>query len=154
VVRGVAVCAGLLMMLASCAKEPVTIEHTEPSLQDTTRCEELVAALPDLVSGAKRRLVSPAASLGAAWGDPPIVLTCGGDWPLPAAAFCTEANGVDWYIPDDATNDLSAAVVLTTIGRTPAVRVELPSKYLPPAATMVALAPAINKTLVASAPCE
>lgn len=129
------------------------IRHTEPSRGDAGRCEALIAALPVVLSSQERRAVSPAAALGAAWGDPPIVLTCGGDWEVPAAASCQEVDGVDWYVPEAAFNDPAADVVMTTIGRAPVVRVELPADYRPPAAAMVDLAPAIRQTLAPTTPC-
>ncbi len=144
-VRGVVVCA--ILLLAGCGDEPVTIEHTEPDPADTARCEALIAALPDEVADQKRRLVSPAAALGAGWGDPAIVLTCGGDWPIPPAGVATEADGVGWYVPDEATDASTTQVVLLTIGWSPVVRLELPAEYGPPAQAMVDLAPALKQTL-------
>ncbi|CUR56627.1 conserved exported hypothetical protein [metagenome] len=152
-VRGVGVCA-LLVLLAGCAKEPVTIEHTNPSADDTARCEALVDSLPDTLGDQDRRLVSPAAALGAGWGDPPIVLTCGGDWPIPAGASCQEVDSVGWYVPESAFDDQSADVVMTSIGFEPTVQVVLPADYRPPAAVMVGLAPAITKTLKPTTPCS
>ncbi|MGD9960823.1 DUF3515 domain-containing protein [Nocardioides sp.] len=151
--RGVSVCA-LLLLLGACAKEPVAIEHTAPAPDDAARCRDLVEALPDKLSGEQRRLVSPAAALGAGWGDPPIVLTCGGDWPVPDVAACQEVDGVGWYVPESAFDDQSADVVMTSIGWSPAVQVELPADYRPPAGVMVALAPLIKKALRATTPCS
>ncbi len=151
--RGVVVCA-LLLLLAGCGKEPVSIEHTAPSPEDAARCQALVKALPDALSDQDRRLVSPAAALGAAWGDPPIVLTCGGDWPIPATAACQEVDGVGWYVPEDAFDDQSADVLMTSIGFEPVVQVELPADYRPPASAMVELAPAIKKSLKVTTPCS
>ena len=144
----------LLLLLANCGKEPVAIEHTSPSPEDAARCEALVEALPDTLSDQDRRLVSPAAALGAGWGDPPIVLTCGGDWQIPDGASCQEADGVGWYVPESAFDDQSADVEMTSIGFEPTVRVELPADYRPPATAMVELASAIKKTLKVTTPCS
>jgi hypothetical protein len=106
------------------------------------------------VSSESRQSVTPDDALGAAWGDPAIVLTCGGSWDIPATANCQEVNGVDWYAPESSFSDQSVDVVLTTIGWTPVVRLELPAEYRPPAAAMVDLAPAIKKTLKPTTPCS
>ena len=85
--------------------------------------------------------------LGAAWGDPPIVLRCG--VPRPAGqdrfAACQTVNGLDWFAPESASTDQAADVVLTTIGREPRVEVVVPAEQRPPDATMVDLAHAIEQ---------
>jgi hypothetical protein len=132
----------------------VGIDGPVPSPAVAAQCSALVEALPDTVDGEHRRDVTPADGLGAAWGDPAIVLTCGGTWQVPADANCQEVDGVDWYAPESQFADQDADVVLTTIGYSPVVRVEVPARYRPPAATMVDLAPAIKKTLNRIAPCK
>ena len=53
-------------------------------------------------------------------------------------------NGLDWFVPDKPFKDPNADVVMTTIGREPAVEVRLPPAYRPPAAAMVDLGEAIK----------
>jgi Protein of unknown function (DUF3515) len=137
----------LAFSLAGCDSEPVEISSTTPATADLDRCRHLIDAVPETVSDEHRREVTPDDALGAAWGDPAIVLTCGGTWQVPAAANCQEVDGVDWYAPESQFADQDADVVLTTIGYSPVVRVEVPARYRPPAAAMVDLAPAIKKTL-------
>jgi len=139
-------------LLAGCGKEPVTIDAPAPSGTAGDRCAALVEALPDDVADQHRRLVSPAAAPGAAWGDPPIVLTCGGDWKADPGAPCMDVNGVGWTAPEAQVLDLNRAdqagpATLTTYGWSPAVRVQVPADYNPPAAVMVDLASAIKETL-------
>jgi len=132
----------------------VTIEATSPPPAEAARCESLVDALPNTISSQDRRMVSPAAALGAAWGDPAIVLTCGGSWELPEAINCQEVDGVDWWAPESQIADQSADVVLTTVGYSPAIRVMVPASYRPPTAVMGDLAPAIKATLEHPQPCR
>jgi hypothetical protein len=62
---------------------------------------------------------------------------------------------VDWFVPDSVIDDLSADVVMTTVGRTPAVEVRLPARYRPAgsAAAMVDLAPTIKGHTQVTSPC-
>ena len=140
--------------LAGCAKEPVSIDQVTVTTDDLARCEALVAALPEELDGHDRRRVAPAAALGAAWGDPAIVLTCGVDATIPPTAVCAQADGVGWYIPAEASDDQSVDLEMTTIGLRPAVRVQVPADYRPPPAIMVQLAPALKQTLATTGKCE
>jgi hypothetical protein len=155
--RGVAVLG--LVLLAGCDSDPVPIPATTPAAADRARCEDLLDVLPDEVSDQSRESISPVDALGAAWGDPAIVLACGGSWALPATATCSEANGVGWWIPEDEIDDRShpdelGDVTMTTIGWTPAVQVRIPADYRPPAATMIDLSAAIKETLERTGDCS
>ena len=59
-------------------------------------------------------------------------------------ASCQTANGVDWFVPDEAMQDQDTDVRMTTIGRSPSVEVVVPAEDRPPVAAMVDLAPAIK----------
>ena len=85
--------------------------------------------------------------LGAAWGDPAIVLRCGVGTPEDYDKFaaCQIVNGLDWFVPDATIEDQDADVVMTTIGRTPAVEVTVPASYRPPNAVMVDVGRAIKQ---------
>ena len=68
---------------------------------DRETCRALLDDVPDSLGGRERREVEPADALGAAWGDPPIVMTCGGEAPaLSPTALCEEANGVGYFVED------------------------------------------------------
>ena len=90
--------------------------------------------------------MTPAGGPVAAWGDPAIVLTCGVSTELPLAVVCQEVAGVDWYAPESSF-DQSAPAVLTTVGRSPQVRLEVPADYRPPTEVLVGVASAIVETL-------
>ena len=59
-----------------CASVPVDPPSDLPADQQAA-CEGLVADLPDRLIGEDAREVSPDGALGAAWGDPALVLSCG-----------------------------------------------------------------------------
>jgi len=133
--------------LAGCAKEPVSIDQVTVTADDLARCEALVAALPEELDGQDRRAVAPSAALGAAWGDPAIVLTCGVSVTIPRQATCAETDGVGWYVPAAASDDQTVDIDMVTIGLRPAVSVHVPADYRPPPTIMVQLAPALKQTL-------
>ena len=112
---------------------------------DRRACLSLVEDLPERLAVQQQR-ESEGSPLGAAWGDPPIVLRCGVGTPEDYEPFspCQRINGVDWFVPEEQIADQDADVLLTTIGRKPNVEVALPSEYRPPDAVMVDLAPAIK----------
>ena len=66
----------MLMALTTAACGAVDVPATKVSAAEREACEELVAALPDSVSDQPRR-DTEGNPLGAAWGDPAIVLRCG-----------------------------------------------------------------------------
>jgi hypothetical protein len=140
--------AGVLALVAVCgtACGSVDVRATNVSGSERSACAALVKALPDHVSDQPRRKTS-GNPLGAAWGDPPIVLRCGVGKPVDydPVVGCQTVNGMDWFVPEKGMNDQQADVVMTTYGRAPAVEVALPAKYRPPVAAMVDLAGAIAK---------
>ena len=154
-VRGVVAClvAGLAVgTLSGCGAARVDIRAPAAlSADDEAACEQLVQSLPNTVSGQVRRSVNPDDALGAAWGDTPIVLTCGVGPPAGFDDFslCQVGNGVGWFVPDQVLDDQSAEVVMTTVEYAPAVEVRIPPSYRPegPAAVMAELAPVIKSSL-------
>ncbi len=111
----------------------MTLSSPEVSAQDEATCEAFLDDLPNTLAGHERRKVNPAAALGRAWGDPPIIVRCG--VPVPSdqdlAAGCQEADGVGWFVPPSQLDDQDADVVFTAAGYRPAVSVEVPGKYRP-----------------------
>ena len=134
----------LLVLAAGCGT--VDVPDTSVSASERNACKSLVAALPDQVAGQSGRETS-GNPLGAAWGDPAIVLRCGVGTPKGYDKFagCQTVNGLDWFVPTATIEDQEADVVLSTIGRTPAVEVTVPASYRPPDAVMVDVAPAIKQ---------
>lgn len=138
---------GALIALAGCAG-PVSL--AEPTVDDTTRriCTQLVNDLPTTVLGNPRR--DTTGQLTAAWGAPPITLTCGLDKP-PALANdsrCFEVNGVGWFAEEG-----DGGWLFTTIGRAAFVQLGVPSKYAPEADALVDVAAAVHDHNPVLTPC-
>ena len=148
--------AGVVALLAlattSCA---VDVPDTKVSDAERETCTELVDALPDHVSDQERRKTT-GNPLGAAWGDPAIVLRCGVGTPEGFDQFsaCQVVNGVGWFVPQKTIEDQGADVVMTTVGREPAVEVTVPATYRPPAAVMVDLGRAVRTHSRVVKPCS
>jgi hypothetical protein len=125
--------SGLLLILAGCADQPVSIPSTDADPAERAACERFLADLPSVLAGERERALVRNGALGAAWGDPAIVLTCGGELPddFDRFAQCVEANGVGWFVPADAEADQSATAAVTAAGYRPVVRVTVPGDYRP-----------------------
>ena len=89
----------LLLVAAGCGT--VDVPDTSVSASERKACESLVEALPDQVADQSSRETS-GNPLGAAWGDPAIVLRCGVGTPEGYDKFagCQTVNGLDWFVPD------------------------------------------------------
>ena len=125
------------------------VDAPQPSADDRAACRSLLDAVPDRVADQESRPVEPDDSWGAAWGDPAIVLTCGGPPPedFERTSTCTVVNDVDWFIPEDQLEDPSPdEVTMTTVHRTPVVTVVMPGEYWPPATTLADLSGAVTAT--------
>ncbi len=133
----------VLLTLTGCKVE---VPDTDVPAAQQKACASLVKALPDSVSDQDRR-ETKGNPLGAAWGDPPIVLRCGVGKPAhyDPLVGCQTVNGMDWFVPEEGMNDQSVDVVMTTYGRVPAVEVTLPAQYRPPVAAMVDLADVVQE---------
>ncbi|KQY63794.1 MULTISPECIES: DUF3515 family protein [unclassified Nocardioides] len=143
-----AVASAALLLVSGCSG---AVEIDSPDVDDATRatCESFLDALPDTLSGESSVDVEPDDALGRAWGDPPIVVTCGVDKAEGFNKFsaCWEANGVGFYAPDDQLTDPAADMVLTTIGFTPRVEIRVPGELRPPDAVTVDVGTAVKKHL-------
>jgi hypothetical protein len=130
VVRGVCFGASALLLacLAGCADEPVTLTSPRVSAQDLATCDSFLDDLPNQLAGHDLRKVNPAAALGRAWGNPPIIVRCGVGLPAAYDAFatCEQADGVGWFVPDDELQDQGKDVVFTAVGYRPIVSVTVP----------------------------
>jgi len=146
------------VLLSGCGKEPVSIPTVRLSATDQARCQRLTDALPDTVAEQGKRKTQPAAALGGAWGDPPIIAQCGVDVPddFARTSSCTEADGVGWFVPAAQVDDQSADVVMTTAGYRPVLQVTVPATYRPNglAAAMVELAPMVKADTRLVRPCR
>jgi hypothetical protein len=89
-----------------------------------TVCRTLVSHLPAAIRDRARRPVT-AAEQNAAWGDPPITLSCGAPRPSVAPTdFLPVLNGVCWH-----TDQRPGATVWTTLDREVPVSVTVPAGY-------------------------
>jgi hypothetical protein len=154
----VAVLTGALTAaLAGCSSGAVDFGSTQPPAAQQAACRSLLDALPRHVADQPARSVKPTHGWGAAWGDPPIVLTCGGPAPhgYGRASSCTTVNGVDWYLPEDQlqAGGAPSEVTMTTVHRSVYVRVDMPGDYWPPAATLADLSSAVKATIPRAGHC-
>lgn len=158
--RGV-VLSGLLLTLALAVLAVLAgcgpTEVATPPTADRAACAALVDDLPDRLAGEERVEVEPAA-YGAGWGDPAITLSCGVGAPdgFGPASSCLDADGVDWFAPDEQTQDNGSDVTLTTVTMRPRVAVHFPATYRggPLAAALSDLAPALKRGLRVGTPCQ
>lgn len=133
--RGVvarAVVAGALAIgLVACGSDDVEVGSPELSAADTRTCTTLVAALPDSLGGEPRRPVDPPDALGAAWGEPPYVLTCGVARPAEWApeSECTDVHGVGWFVTESEQFDPGADLTAYALTHEPHVSLMVPSPY-------------------------
>ena len=75
----------------------------------------------------------PKDPLGAAYGEPAIIVVCGVDVPdgFNETSACEEANRVGWYAPPEQYDDQSADVTIFAVTYRPVVELRLPSDYRP-----------------------
>ncbi len=125
--------------LSGCAAGPVRIDTADLAPADRTACGAFLADLPDELAEESPRDVEPADSLGAAYGDPAIVITCVDAAPtgFDELAACQQVNDVGWYVPDEQVADQEAEAVLTALSHSPFVQVEIPADYRPDGAAAV-----------------
>jgi len=144
--------------LTGCESDKVPLTSPSTNAETAAACAALVKDLPDTVAGQLRRPVDPDDALGAAWGDPPVVLLCGGTKPVGQDVFasCTVTEGIGWWAPDDQVSDLSLDVTLTSVGTKPLVQVTVPALYRPEAAAtvMTELGPTLRDHLEVVKPCH
>ena len=122
------------------------IDAPEPAPDDQAACRTLLQAVPDDVADQAARPVQPDGAWGTAWGDPPIVLTCGGPAPkgFNRTSSCTTVNGVDWFSPEEQLEAATPSdLTMTTVYRHPTVTVQMPADYWPPATTLADLSEAV-----------
>ena len=104
-------------------------------------CTRMAAALPDEVRGQSRRTVEPTSDRTAAWGDPPIVLTCGVPRPpqLQPETTLLTVDGVDWFV-----QPLTRGTRFTSTGPVAYVQVEVPEDYTSASDALVDLNAAVR----------
>jgi hypothetical protein len=156
-VAGVAALAAGTLLLAGCGSDDVHVGDYDVSTAGRAACPTFLEALPEQVSDQPSRAVT-GSPYAAAWGEPgeaAIVLRCGVGTPTGFTKFssCQRANGIDWFVPESQIEDQRADVLMTTIGREPAVEVLVPARYRPPVPAMVDLEQAIKAHTTETTPC-
>jgi hypothetical protein len=76
------------------------VELAAPTLdaRPAAVCRALAAKLPDRLGDLTRRPVTAGSEQNAAYGDPPVTVTCGAPGPAePVGAAYLEVDGVCWY---------------------------------------------------------
>lgn len=144
-------CCLLLALPLTACSDPVRVDS--PALAEAGRaaCEAFIEGLPEQLADEDARDLEPADALGAAYGDPPIVITCSEEAPPEFDAFagCDEVNGVGWFIPESEVKDPDADVVMSAMSYRPIVQVTVPADYRPngAAAALAELAEPIKEHL-------
>lgn len=153
---GVAALLAGATMVAGCGGNGVQVDGYHVAAADRAACRQLLDTLPARVGDQPHRAVT-GSPYAAAWGDPAIVLRCGVGKPEGYDRFarCQRADGVDWFVPESTIADQRKDAVMSTIGRSPAIDVQLPARYRPEgaASVMVDLAATIKAHTTETAPC-
>lgn len=135
--------------LTGCGADPVEVPASRGSGEvpaaQRAACERLVDALPEQVGGLERDEVT-GNPLGAAWGDPAVVLRCGVGSPegFTPLSTCQEINGVVWFVPDEQVVDQGRDVLATSMGVLPRVDVAIPAELRPPQGILTDLSDALR----------
>ena len=149
---GVAALVGTLVgsvVLAGCSSD-VAVEPSRGadalSGAQVRACEQLVAGLPDRVGDLPQRRTT-GNPLGAAWGDPAVVLRCGVETPddFTPTSVCQDIDGVLWFVPEGQIADQGADVVATTMATLPRVEVAIPAELRPPQGILTDLSDALRE---------
>jgi hypothetical protein len=110
---------------AAQASGPVSVGPPALDEHAATVCRALVAKLPATLGDRVRRPVSAGSEQAAAYGDPPIVLSCGGPQPqVPQDAQLLGLSGVCWFAEDQAGGQ-----TWSTVYREVPVNVTVPEAY-------------------------
>ena len=155
----VATAASLVLLLTACSGGAVPVATPDLDEADRAACAAFVADLPGSLAAEMPREIDPVDALGAAYGDPAIVVRCGVPVPTDfdqASSACEVAEGVGWYVSPADFNDQDADVTLTAAGCRPVVEVLVPGDYRPegPAAAIAQLAAAVDEHLTLVENCD
>lgn len=126
------------------ATGPVTMSAPDLTGGAILTCRAFVAALPDAVRKLPRRPVSIGVEQNAAYGDPPVTVSCGvPPVTVPPTAEVYALSGVCWY-----ARKVTGGTTWTTVDRTVPVMVTVPTKYSGPGQW----AAEFNDTIISSVP--
>jgi uncharacterized protein DUF3515 len=108
-----------------------TVTMSAPELTGGTilTCRAFTAALPDTLRNLPRRPVSDGVEQNAAYGDPPVTVSCGvPPVTVPPTSHVYPLSGVCWYAAPAA----GGGTAWTTVDRTVPIVVTVPKRYDPP----------------------
>jgi len=155
--RGVVASTAACAALAACSPDTIEIDAPDLSSADRAACQALVDDLPDSLAGQARVDVEPGDALGAAWGDPAYVLTCGVPGPsdYEPTAECSVIKGVGWYVADDQLGDPGEDAAAIALNLSPYVEVLVPSEHRTEGIdrALADLAPLLKRHLGEGLPC-
>ena len=148
--------ASAVLLLAGCSADPVAVSAPDVTGAEATACAAFVADLPEQLAGQERRTIEPAGASAAAWGDPPIMVTCGGEMPpeFTDDSGCEEVADIGWFVPEEQLRDQSVTATITSIGLEPVISVQLPAERRGDSARVLTeLAGPITEHLTATSSC-
>lgn len=92
----------------------------------SAECQDVLTNAPIRLLGELQRETTPSDAAAIAWGDPPIVLTCGEQSAIAPDSQVIEVNGIDW-----AVQSSNSGTVFTTYQSSPTVQLRVPVTYRP-----------------------
>lgn len=120
-------------MLSGCGTNTVAIPYYSTSAAVTKTCQAIIKDLPTEVFH-EQRVKSTGSPLGAAWGDPAIVMRCGVPTPSAFNAYssCHTVDGIDWFLegqPPAQGDSSDELLTVTTVYRNAAIELVVPASY-------------------------
>ena len=146
----------LTLVLVGCSVGPVVVDAPRLAESEQPQCRDFIGELPAIVAGFERREIESPGGFAAAWGAPPLIVTCGGQLPddFTQLSGCEEIAGIGWFTPDAQLEDPTLAATVTTVGIHPLATVSIPAQRRGNAAEILtAVAPAIKQSLLSTEPC-
>jgi len=138
-----------MVIATGCSSGPPDIPEPDLPADQAAACRALVADLPDTLLDEQPVKVTGASDYGAAWGDPPLVLTCGvAAIDLTDAPPCMVVDGVGWV-----TQEGDGETVFTADGYRPRIEVVVPDDYAPEAGALTELTELVKEHTVREVRC-
>jgi hypothetical protein len=122
---------------------PVELAAPELTERETVVCRAVVALLPVDLDGLVQRRVTAGPEQNAAYGDPPVTVTCGVPAvEVPPTGSVWGLSGVCWYAVEEPDG-----TVWTTVDREVPVQVRVPAGYEGPSQRVVPVSTTIRETV-------
>ncbi|WP_193610316.1 DUF3515 family protein [Nocardioides lijunqiniae] len=153
-------CAAVLAITLAGCGGPTAIDSVDLDEADAAACRDFVDGLPESLAGLDRADVTPDDALGAAWGDPAVVVTCGAAEPKDfdeVTWACQEVGGVGWFGDPSLieAGNQDEDITVWALTHSPLVSIAIPSDYRPDSvpATLAAVATPLAASLELVEPC-